>query len=232
MPDILVVEDDRHILTLLKACLSREGYSVVTEDNGLSGLSRAQEKEFDLIILDLMLPGKDGFEICRELLAAGNNTPILILTARGDEMDRVLGLKLGADDYVVKPFSVRELTARVEAILRRVNRTRSTERPMLAAAGITINPESRRVTVNEHRITLTPKEFDLLYQLAGRPGRVYTREELMEMVWGYDYAGSSRTVDEHIKNLRQKIKDGGATEQYIHTVWGVGYKFETGERVT
>lgn len=232
MPDILVVEDDRHILTLLKACLSREGYSVVTEENGLSGLARAQEKEFDLIILDLMLPGKDGFEICRELLAAGSNTPILILTARGDEMDRVLGLKLGADDYVVKPFSVRELTARVEAILRRVNRVRSAERHMLAAAGITINPESRRVTVNEHRITLTPKEFDLLYQLAGRPGRVYTREELMELVWGYDYAGSSRTVDEHIKNLRQKIKDGGATEQYIHTVWGVGYKFETGERVT
>lgn len=226
MPDILVIEDDRHILALLRACLSQEGYDVITEENGLTGLTRALERKFDLIILDLMLPDKDGFAICRELLAAGNDTPILILTARGDEMDRVLGLKLGADDYVVKPFSPRELTARIEAILRRASKARSADRPSLRASGIVINPESRLVTMNGNRIVLTPKEFDLLYQLAGRPGRVYTREELMELVWGYDYTGSSRTVDEHIKNLRQKLKEGGAADQYIHTVWGVGYKFE------
>lgn len=230
MPEILVIEDDRHILTLLRACLSREGYHVVTEENGLNGLARALQSNFDLIILDLMLPGKDGFEICRELLAAGNEIPILILTARGDETDRVLGLKLGADDYVVKPFSPRELAARIEAILRRVSKSGSVNCPSISGGEIAISPESRLVTVNETRIMLTPKEFALLYQMAGHPGRVYTREELMELIWGYDYTGSSRTVDEHIKNLRQKIKEGGAADQYIHTVWGVGYKFEAGEK--
>lgn len=229
MTDILVVEDDEHILTLLRACLSRERYNVITEENGRSGLSRALNKKFDLIILDLMLPEKDGFEICRELRASDNDTPILILTARGDEIDRVLGLKLGADDYVVKPFSLRELTARVEAILRRANKTGSSKRPLLTAPGITINPENRLVAAKGRKILLTPKEFDLLYQLALRPGRVYSREELMELVWGYDYTGASRTVDEHVKNLRQKIKESGTEDQYIHTVWGVGYKFEAGE---
>jgi len=230
MPEILVIEDDPHILALLRACLTREGYNVITEENGVKGLSRALEGNFDLIILDLMLPDKDGFEICRELLAAENNTPILILTARGDEMDRVLGLKLGADDYVVKPFSPRELAARVGAILRRISKAKSANRPTLRFPGIVINPESRLVTVNKKRIAMTQKEFDLLYQLAARPGRVYTREELMEFVWGYDYTGSSRTVDEHIKNLRQKLREGGAADQCIQTVWGVGYKFEGEER--
>ncbi|NLA26103.1 MAG: response regulator transcription factor [Firmicutes bacterium] len=229
MADILVIEDDQHILTLLRACLGREGYDVSLEENGRSGFFRAINKKFDLIILDLMLPEKDGFEICRELRAAGNDTPIIILTARGDEIDRVLGLKLGADDYVVKPFSLRELTARVEAILRRSSKATSFERPLLTAPGITINPQNRLVTAKGNRVLLTPKEFDLLYQLALRPGRVYSREELMELVWGYDYIGASRTIDEHIKNLRQKIKEGGVKEQYIHTVWGVGYKFDAGE---
>ncbi|HPU01084.1 MAG: response regulator transcription factor [Firmicutes bacterium] len=229
MPEILVIEDDPHILALLRACLTREGYMVTTEENGSKGLSRALEKKFDLIILDLMLPDKDGFEICRELLAAENDTPILILTARGDEMDRVLGLRLGADDYVVKPFSPRELVARVGAILRRINKARSTPRPMLSFPGLEINPENRMVKVNKKKIALTPKEFDLLYQLASRPGRVYTREELMDLVWGYDYTGSSRTIDEHVKNLRQKLREGGATGQCIQTVWGVGYKFEEEE---
>ncbi len=227
MTEILVIEDDRHILALLRTCLTREGYNVTVEENGLNGLSRALKGTFDLIILDLMLPGKDGFEICRELNAAGTGTPILILTARSDEIDRVLGLKLGADDYVVKPFSLRELTARVEAILRRVSRSATEKRPFLQAPGIEINLENRRVDISGRgNVILTPKEFDLLYLLACRPGRIYSREELMQLVWGYDYTGASRTVDEHIKNLRQKLKEGGAAEQYIHTVWGVGYKFE------
>ena len=159
MPEILVIEDDPHILALLRACLTREGYNVITEENGVKGLSRALEGNFDLIILDLMLPDKDGFEICRELLAAENNTPILILTARGDEMDRVLGLKLGADDYVVKPFSPRELAARVGAILRRISKAKSANRPTLRFPGIVINPESRLVTVNKKRIAMTPKRI-------------------------------------------------------------------------
>jgi two-component system response regulator ResD len=145
-------------------------------------------------------------------------------------MDRVLGLKLGADDYVVKPFSPRELAARVGAILRRISKAKSSDRPTIKFPGIVINPERRLVTVNKKRLALTPKEFDLLYQLAARPGRVYTREELMELVWGYDYTGSSRTVDEHIKNLRQKLRESGAVDQCIHTVWGVGYKFEGKEK--
>jgi DNA-binding response OmpR family regulator len=225
---ILVIEDDRHILELLRVCLDREGYRVALEESGLKGLERARREKFDLIILDLMLPEIDGLAICRELSpGSANSTPILILTARGEEADRVLGLKLGADDYVVKPFSPRELTARVEAILRRASRDRVEQCSEPVSCGeIELDPERRLVTVQAQRAPLTPKEFDLLHLLLRHPGRVFTREELMDRVWGYDFAGCSRTVDEHIKNLRQKIKDCGAASQYIHTVWGVGYKCE------
>ena len=227
-PAVLVIEDDRHILELLRVCLSREGYRVFTEESGLNGLLRARRENFDLIILDLMLPEKDGLSICRELSADGSSkTPILILTAKGEEADRVLGLKLGADDYVVKPFSPRELAARVEAILRRAERREN--HGELACSELRINPERRLVTVNGQKIALTPKEFDLLFLLARHPGRVFSREELMGRVWDYDFVGGSRTVDEHIKNLRQKIKDAGAAGPYIHTVWAVGYKFEVTE---
>lgn len=228
---ILVIEDDRHILELLRLCLGQEGYRVATEESGLKGLERARREEFDLIILDLMLPEKDGFSICRELSpGGGNKTPILILTAKGEEADRVLGLKLGADDYVVKPFSPRELAARVEAILRRVTRDRAEESGAPLSGGeILIDPVRHMVTVNEEKVLLTPKEFELLHLLLRYPGRVFTRGELLDRVWGYHFAGSSRTVDEHIKNLRQKIKDAGAAFQYIRTVWGVGYKCEVAE---
>lgn len=224
---VLVIEDDRHILELLRVCLEQEGYRVVTEENGARGMEKARRERFDLIILDLMLPGKDGFSICRELSAGGGHkTPILILTAKGDEADRVLGLRLGADDYVVKPFSTRELAARVEAILRRTARDERSNGEELSRGELTINPARRLVAVDDQTINLTPKEFDLLYLLARHPGRVFSREELIDRVWGYDYAGGSRTVDEHVKNLRRKLKHGGAGRDYLRTVWAVGYKFE------
>jgi two-component system, OmpR family, response regulator ResD len=223
-PVILVIEDDRHILELLKVCLGQEGYRVVTEENGLQGLEKAKQGGWDLILLDLMLPGLDGLSICRELSAKNSPTPILMLTARGDEVDRVIGLKLGADDYVVKPFSPRELAARIEAILRRTGKTAPL--PELHIAELKINPAKRSMTVNENKVPLTPKEFDLLHLLSAYPGQVFSRDELLNQVWSFDYLGGSRSIDEHIKNLRQKIKEAGAQKTYIQTVWGIGYKFE------
>ena len=227
-PSILVIEDDSHIQELLRLCLEQEGYRVVTEHNGVQGLERALQGGFALIILDLMLPGLDGFSICRELIARDESTPILILTAKGDEVDRVLGLKMGADDYVVKPFSPRELAARVEAILRRTGKkpSRISE---LSFTGLKISPEQHSAEFNGQKINLTPKEFDLLHLLAAHPGRVFTREELLRQIWGFDYLGGSRSVDEHVKNLRHKLKEAGAKSQYIETVWGVGYKFNETE---
>lgn len=224
-PVILVIEDDRHILELLKLCLGQEGYKVVTEENGIQGLARAKQGGWDLIILDLMLPGMDGLAICKELSAQAFSIPILILTAKGEEFDRVLGLKLGADDYVVKPFSPRELAARVEAILRRVGKA-APPLDELRFTELKINPSLRVTTVNDSKVLLTPKEFDILYLLAFHPGRVFTRDELLNRIWGFDYLGGSRSIDEHIKNIRQKIKEAGAYYTYIQTVWGVGYKFE------
>lgn len=224
-PVILVIEDDRHIQELLKVCLGQEGYKVITEENGIQGLARAKQGGWDLIILDLMLPGIDGLTICKELSAQAFSAPILILTAKGEEFDRVLGLKLGADDYVVKPFSPRELAARVEAILRRVGKIAPLPEE-LRFAELTINPSLRVTTINDNKVVLTPKEFDILYLLASHPGRVFTRDKLLNRIWGFDYLGSSRSIDEHIKNIRQKIKEAGADYTYIQTVWGVGYKFE------
>jgi len=224
-PVILIIEDDRHILELLKVCLIQEGYQIVPVENGLEGLEMAKQGGWDLIILDLMLPGMDGLSICRELSAKNMPAPILILSAKGEEMDRVLGLKLGADDYVVKPFSPRELTARVEALLRRAGK-RAQPLEELIIGELTISPAQRATSVNGIRLTLTPKEFELLHLLSAHPKRVFTRDELLTLIWSYDYLGGSRSIDEHIKNLRQKIKEAGAQKTYIQTVWGVGYKFE------
>lgn len=224
-PVILVIEDDRHIQELLKLCLQQEGYRVFTEENGARGLEKAKQGDWDLIILDLMLPDRDGFSICKELAEGNFSTPILILTAKGDEVDRVLGLKLGADDYVVKPFSTRELAARVEAILRRVGKAKPLPEE-IRYTELEINSTLRTTTVNEMKINLTPKEFDLLYLLAANPGRVFSREQLLNRIWGFDYLGSSRSIDEHIKNLRHKLKEAGAQKTCIQTVWGIGYKLE------
>lgn len=224
-PVILVIEDDPHIQELLKVCLAQEGFRVAVEGSGLCGLDKAKQGSWDLIILDLMLPGLDGLSICQELSSGGSYTPILILTAKGEEVDKVLGLKLGADDYMVKPFSPRELTARVEAILRRVAKPAPTQLE-IRYGELEINPSLRTAAVNEFRLTLTPKEFELLHLLAVHPGRVFTRDDLLNRIWGYEYLSGCRSIDEHIKNLRQKIKEADARKSYIQTVWGVGYKLE------
>jgi two-component system response regulator ResD len=235
---ILIIEDEDGIIHLLNLYLRDAGYAVVTAKDGADGLALHAREQPDLVILDIMLPAIDGFEVCRRI-RAWSQTPILILTARGDEEERINGLELGADDYLVKPFSPRELVSRVRAILRRVG-TRGehvTEKPaspseikpnhdLLRFPGLTIDRPARRVEVNGREVALTPTEFDMLALMAGSPNRVFTREVLMNQIWGYDYLGDGHTIDVHISALRKKIE----TEQgqrYIKTVWRVGYRFET-----
>lgn len=227
MPNILVVDDERKIRELIRLYLEQEGYRVTEAANGREALDRLERETYDLIILDLMMPDIDGWTVCREV-RKNSNVPMIMLTARGDEIDRVLGLELGADDYVVKPFSPRELVARIKAVLRR---TVQEEAPnnILRYDGLTIDPDSRRVEVLGRPVSLTPREYDLLYFLAQSPGRVYTREQLLEHVWGYEFFGEVRTVDTHITRLREKLARVEGAPQYISTVWGVGYKFEVGK---
>jgi two-component system, OmpR family, alkaline phosphatase synthesis response regulator PhoP len=231
---ILIIEDDRDIARLVEMHLREEGYEVEVARDGDTGLSRALSKGFDLIILDLMLPGVDGIEICRRVRARSAATPILMLTSRSSEFDRVLGLELGADDYLTKPFSIRELAARVKALLRRVEALRSeaseTPRDTVRVGGLVIDPDKRSVLRNGEPVSLTAKEFDLLLRFASHPGRVYTRSELLSLVWGYGYEGYEHTVNSHINRLRAKIEQDPAAPRYIVSVRGVGYKFsETGK---
>jgi len=227
---ILAVDDDAKVLKILQHSLTREGFEVICASDGFEALERAKETKPDLILLDIMMPGMDGWEVCKEVRRK-SNVPIIMLTARDDEMDRVLGLELGADDYVAKPFSPRELVARVKAVLRRSQAVPATEQPagepILQFPGLSINPELRLVLVDGRSVTLTPKEYELLYQLARSPRRTFTRDELLETIWGYDYMGDTRTVDTHINRLRDKLlKASGNKSSYIATVWGVGYRLE------
>lgn len=227
---ILVVDDEEKIRELLRMYLEGEGWIVVEASNGQEALDKLKKDSFEIMILDLMMPGMDGWAVCRELRKT-SNMPIIILTARGDEIDRVLGLELGADDYVVKPFSPRELVARVKAVLRRTMKAESESEEdendtALSFPGLVIDPAAREVKLTGKLISLTPKEFDLLYFLAQSPGRVFSREQLLEHIWGYDFYGEARTVDTHITRLRDKLARVPAAPQYISTVWGVGYKFE------
>lgn len=223
MSKILVVEDDPSIRELLQYNLEREGFEVRLTADGLKGLEEVQTKWPDLVILDLMLPGKDGLEILRIMRADNKlmSIPVIMLTAKGEEIDRVLGLELGADDYVTKPFSTREVVARVKALLRRVRTVENDVDNKLTRGPLTINVENYEATLGDKKLELTPKEFQLLHLLASRPGKVFTRDFLLEHVWGYDYLGDSRTVDVHIRHLRQKVE-----EDLIETVRGVGYKFK------
>ncbi|KUO58015.1 MAG: hypothetical protein APF84_18490 [Gracilibacter sp. BRH_c7a] len=230
---ILVIEDDKHVLELLKLCLKQEGFWVTTAEDGLTGLKFASENEYDLIILDIMLPGKNGWEVCRQITGGKDSwVPVLMLTAKSHENDRILGLEMGADDYVVKPFSPRELVARVRAILRRTtNATKSPEPSrVIDFNGLRIDNSKHIVSINGKTMPLTPKEFELLYFLAQNRGQVFSREQLLNLIWGYEFTESTRTVDEHIKNLRKKLWEESSLA-YIHTVWGVGYKFEVTEDV-
>ncbi|WP_027719452.1 response regulator [Desulfovirgula thermocuniculi] len=226
---VLVADDELKIRQLVRMYLEKEGFEVVEAADGDTALEILRRERCDLVILDLMMPGTDGWAVCREIRKRDEQVPIIMLTARGDEVDRVLGLEMGADDYVVKPFSPRELVARVKAVLRRAGREENGPADaagVLAYPGLVIDPLSRRVEVEGQAVNLTPKEYELLYFLARSPGRVFTREQLLERVWGYDYYGDSRTVDTHITRLREKLGRAGGRPQYIVTVWGVGYKFE------
>ncbi|MDR3289608.1 MAG: response regulator transcription factor [Peptococcaceae bacterium] len=226
MEPILVVDDEEKIRSLVRLYLEREGYSVEEAENGRTALDKFQRGTYALLIVDLMMPEIDGWRVCREIREI-STVPIIMLTARGEEFDRVLGLELGADDYLVKPFSTRELVARVKALLRRsmLSLDSKTLEHELNYGLIKIDKEKHRVIVDQQIVALTPREFDLLHFLAKNPGRVFSREQLMETVWGYDFFGDARTVDTHIKKLREKLSHP-QVKSMLATVWGVGYKFE------
>lgn len=227
---VLVIEDDKDIAQLLQLHLSDCCDEVVWADDGQEGYTRAMDRSWDLIILDLRLPGLSGLDICRQLRSSQSYVPILMLTAKSTELDRVLGLEIGADDYVTKPFSVQELVARVKAIFRRsdamqrVNVQGSGE-SVLQADGICLDVDKRQVIQGGNRVELTAREFDLLHHFVSHPGRVYSRSQLLDSVWGYGHDGYEHTVNSHINRLRSKIEPDPAKPTHILTVWGVGYRF-------
>ena len=227
--NVLVIEDDLDIAQLLKIHLAELSCAVKLAMDGVVGLAQAEANQYDLIILDIMLPGMDGLEICRRLRAKTNYTPILMLTSKSTELDRVLGLEMGADDYLTKPFSIMELVARVKAIFRRIDNLSTTNPGIgvktIEAAGLRIDAEKRSVTLTGQVIDLTAKEFDLLLHFAQNPGRVYSRAQLLDRVWGYSHSGYEHTVNSHINRLRAKIEKNPNEPMFIQTVWGVGYKF-------
>lgn len=220
---ILVVDDKKELLTLLKQYLSQEGFEITTACNGREALFSARQQSPDLIILDLMMPEMGGYEFMR-VYGHEANTPIIILTAKLEENEKVLGLELGADDYITKPFSMRELTARVRAVLRRMDKLSLTQ-DISRVADIMIDRSGRVVTVNEQRVDLTPSEFDLLGTLMAAPGRTFSRLELLDRLQGAAYEGYERTIDVHIRNLRSKIEPDPSAPKYIETVYGAGYRF-------
>lgn len=234
---ILLVEDDPDIADLLELHLTDEGHQVDVVDDGDEGLDRALTGEYDLIVLDIMLPGTDGFDICRRLRQEKQHTPILMVTAKTEEVDKVLGLELGADDYITKPFSIREVLARVKAIFRRVDVDQQAqdetddEAGPIEFDGLMIEPTKRKVTVEGEVLDLTGKEYELLLLFARNPGRAYSRQELLDEVWGYQYDGYSHTVNTHINRLRNKIEPDPSSPRYVKTVWGVGYRFAEREEL-
>lgn len=221
---ILVVDDEKRLVSLVESYLTQEGYRVVTAYNGAEALTVAQKEKPDLIILDVMMPEMDGYEFMRRHRAE-SNTPIILLTARVDDEEKVIGLEVGADDYITKPFRPRELMARVKAVLRRAGE-REPAAKVLKAADIILDRDSRTVKVGERFVDLTPSEFDILTALMSYPGRVYSRLDLLDIIQGVRYEGYERTIDTHIKNLRGKIEDDPRAPKYIETVYGVGYRFK------
>jgi len=226
---VLLVEDDPDILELLTIHLADEGYELTQVSDGDSGYQQTQDKRFDLIILDLMLPGMDGVELCKKVRANDDTTPVLMLTAKSEEIDRVVGLECGADDYMTKPFSIRELKARVKAILRRMQTmsspAESNGNAIVKSGDLVIDSHKRKVTLHDQRLELTPKEYELLWLLASNPGRSYSRDEILSKVWGYEFHGYEHTVNSHINRLRAKIEPDISKPSYILTSWGIGYRF-------
>lgn len=230
---ILIVDDEWNLRNLVRIYLNNPNYELHEAENGKKALSLIGRYNFDLVILDIMMPGMDGWEVCAKIRET-SQMPILMLTARTDTKDRVHGLKIGADDYLVKPFAPEELAARVEALLRRMRNSApedNTEAPLIYR-DLTIDPEGRQVIVNKSPVEFTPKEFDLILLLARSPKRVFTREVLVDNVWGPDYFQDFRTVDTHVKNIRVKLRNEGLSFQPIKTVWGVGYQFQSPEDET
>lgn len=229
MKKVLVVEDDRDIVSLLEIHLKDLDCQLVSAFDGEDGMYKALNQSFDLIILDVMLPKVEGTEICRQIRANKIHTPVMMLTAKSEEIDKVLGLELGADDYLTKPFSVREFIARVKAIFRRTKFLKDSLSPnqekLLNFGKLIIDLEKRKVTISDNRVELSPKEFELLSLLASNPGKSYDRARLLNLVWGYDFDGYEHTVNSHINRLRAKIEPNISTPTYILTTWGVGYRF-------
>jgi len=231
MKNVLVVEDDKSIADLLEIHLTDLNCTVTKAMDGDEGLREALNKNYDLIVLDLMLPKLNGLEICKEVRKKDDYTPILMLTSKSEEIDKVLGLEVGADDYLTKPFGIREFIARVKAIFRRIEAIqKETDNDSDINCGpLTIEVSKRRVILNGERVDLTPKEFDLLHLLAAHPGRTYNREQLLSILWGYQYNGYEHTVNSHINRLRSKIETNLSNPKYILTSWGVGYRFNENE---
>lgn len=229
MEKVLIIEDDINIVDLLEIHLKDLHCQITRVHDGKEGLETALKDSFDLIILDLMLPSMDGMEVCRQVRMKGNVTPILMLTAKSEEIDKVLGLETGADDYLTKPFSVREFIARVKAIFRRTKLMQQsqekTSSSVLEFGELKVDIEKRKVTIQDKRIELSPKEFELLVLLASHPGRSYNRQRILNLVWGYDFTGYEHTVNSHINRLRGKIESDLNKPTYILTTWGVGYRF-------
>ena len=230
---LLIIEDDENISSAIQEYFSRAGYSVLTAADGVAGIEAASRDRPDVVVLDLMLPRMDGLAVCKELRHKNPQMPILMLTAKDDVVDKVLGLEMGADDYITKPFSLREVEARIKSVLRR-SRTGATagneqdETPILRG-NLRIDPVRREVTIGERQVELTPKEFDLLRLFASNPGRVFPRKYLLEKIWDYSYEGYDRTIDSHINRLRAKIEQNPDNPQLVLTVWGIGYKFTDAE---
>jgi len=221
---VLVIEDDANIAELLRLYLEKDGFTVAIAENGALGVSEFERFKPDLVLLDIMLPVLDGWGVCKEIRAV-SNVPIIMLTAKGETLDKVTGLEMGADDYIVKPFEVGELIARIHAVMRRFDPSGSQENRRLTFENLIIDMDSFELYVNGKRVDAPPKEMELLFHLASSPNRVYTRNQLLDEVWGFDYFGDSRTVDVHVKRLREKLEH--VSEKWsLKTVWGVGYKFE------
>ena len=230
---LLVVEDDENISTAISEYFSRAGYNVRTVEDGLNGVKAALDDPPDAVVLDLMLPKMDGLAVCKELREKVGYLPILMLTAKDDVVDKVLGLEMGADDYITKPFVLRELEARLKSVMRRMraaSRSETSEDAPILRGRLRIDPAKREVTVGDRQVELTPKEFELLRLFASNPGRVFPRKYLLEKIWDYSYEGYDRTIDSHINRLRAKIEDNPENPQMVLTVWGIGYKFSDEQR--
>lgn len=234
---ILVIEDDADIVELLEIHLGDLGYDVNWAKDGIEGLDKFRQKDYELIILDLMLPKLGGLEVCKRIREENKYTPVLMLTSKSEELDKVLGLELGADDYITKPFSIRELIARVKAVFRRIeaDQARSNDGKQknteMVFGELIIFPEKRKALLAGKQVELTAKEFDLLTLFAGNPGRAYSRQELLDLVWGYNFDGYEHTVNSHINRLRSKIEADPSRAKFIKTVWGVGYSFAEAEEL-